>query len=244
MQIDTANEQQTFFTTALLPCPYLDDLMERRVVTELHGRRAESLNNLLTHSGFRRSHGIAYVPACPTCQLCTSARIVVDQFTRSRTQRKTWNRNADLTVTPCGPIATEEQFSLFRKYLESRHGDGDMASMNEDDYRALIEDSPIRTDVVEFRDEAGTLVGCCLTDRIDDGLSAVYSFFDPEHAKRSLGVYMVLWLIETAKLAELPYIYLGFWIDGCRKMDYKTNYQPLEGYRDGVWKVLNPQSVG
>lgn len=238
MLFDATSEQQSFFITSPLPCPYLEGRQERRVVTELIGRRAEPLNDLLTHSGFRRSHGIAYVPACPDCNLCTSARIVVEHFTPSRTQRKVWNRNQDLAAVPCAPQATEEQYDLFRRYLDSRHDDGEMANMDTHDYRALIEDTPIRTDVVEFRDGDGTLLACCLTDAISDGLSAVYSFFDPDSSKRSLGVYMVLWLIEQARLSALPYVYLGFWVEGCRKMSYKTNYQPLEGYKNGLWKPL------
>lgn len=222
-----------------MPCPYLDGRIERRVVTELVGRGAPGLHDRLSLAGFRRSHGIAYAPVCPDCQECIPVRIVVDDFRPSRSQRRIQSRNHDIRGTECRPEATAEQFALFAHYLDSRHADGDMAAMTEADYRSLIEDTPIDSTLIEFRDGGGGLVAGCLVDRLGDGLSAVYSYFDPAPSNRGLGTYMVLWLIERARALSLPYVYLGYWIADSRKMAYKTRYRPLEGLIDGRWALLS-----
>jgi arginine-tRNA-protein transferase len=168
---------QFFYTTTPLPCPYLPGRVERKIVTELTGTDSEALHDRLSRAGFRRSHNIAYAPVCQGCRACIPIRVVVDEFEPARTQRKVMARNADLSVRPMAARATAEQFALFQRYQQSRHGGGDMAAMGFYDYRAMVEDTPITTGMVEFRDEAGALLGGCLTDWLSDGLSAVYSFF-------------------------------------------------------------------
>lgn len=235
---------QFFFTTTPLPCPYLDDRMERRVVTELVGRGANDLHDILSLSGFRRSHGIAYAPACPDCNACEAVRIDVAGFVPGRSLRRVLNRNADLHGTECPPEATDDQYALFSLYIHSRHGDGDMANMVQGDYRALVEDTPVDSTLLEFRDGDGILVAGCLCDRLSDGLSAVYSFFDPTQDRRSLGTYMVLWMIERARQLDLPYVYLGYWIAESPKMAYKARFQPLETFRNGAWERFPPHHKG
>jgi len=209
--------------------------MERRVVTELAGRDVEALHDALSLSGFRRSHGIAYAPACPTCSACIPIRVVCANYKPSRTQRRIERANDDLYWTECPPQATEEQFALFTCYQLGRHEGGEMAKMDFDDYQALVEDTPIETQLVEFRAADDTLVAVCLVDRICDGLSAVYSFFDPDLDRNSLGTYMIIWLIRRAHELGLPYVYMGFWIEACGNMAYKSKFQPFEVYQGGQW---------
>ena len=229
-----------FFTTAPLPCPYFPDRIERRVVTELLGQDANHLHDVLTHAGFRRSHGIAYVPSCPDCEACISVRIPVDEFKPSKTQRQIFNRNVGLTARAMPAKANEEQFALFAAYQASRHTGGDMEKMNSDDYQALVEETNVDTRVIEFRDGKDHLVACCLIDVLTDGLSALYSFFDTEIAtRRSLGTFMILWLINHAKELQLDYVYLGFWIKDCKKMSYKATYSPLEGFTPSGWQPIS-----
>ncbi len=224
-----------FFSTAPLPCPYMPGRTERRVVTELVGRDANALHDQLSMAGFRRSHGICYVPACPNCDACVAVRVVVDEFKPSKSLRRILKRNTDLSAEIVEPIATHEQYSLFSDYQRTRHNGGDMAKMDFMDYQALIEDTPVNTVVIEFRFKSGTLAGVCLVDRLSDGLSAVYSFFDDAQSDRSLGTYMILWMIDEAYGQELPYMYLGFWIDGCSNMEYKSRFKPLERVTPDGW---------
>lgn len=227
-----------FFTTAPLPCPYVSGRLERKIVTELNGTDADTLHEALSRAGFRRSHSIAYTPACPGCSACVPVRIVAGQFRPDRTMRKVARANGGLVARIVPARATADQFRLFARYQESRHSGGDMALMGFYDYRSMVEDSPIDTFIVEFRDAEGNLAAACLSDRMSDGLSAVYSFFDPDLASRSLGTFMVLWLVEEARRLALPYVYLGYWIAESRKMSYKTRYQPLEAFGPDGWKRL------
>lgn len=224
-----------FFSTAPLPCPYIQGRIERRVVTELVGRDANALHDQLSMAGFRRSHGICYVPACPSCDACVAVRVVVDEYKPGKSLKRILNRNADLTAEIVEPVATHEQYALFSDYQRARHQGGDMSKMDFLDYQALIEDTPVNTYVVEFRRPSGTLAAACLVDRLSDGLSAVYSFFDVAEEERSLGTYMILWLIDEAYGQELPYMYLGFWIDGCSNMSYKSRFKPLERITPDGW---------
>ena len=228
-----------FFTTAPLPCPYIPGRMERKIVTELSGPDAETLHESLSRAGFRRSHSIAYTPACPNCQACIPVRIVVEGFTPDRTMRKIARRNVGLTATEVSAKATAEQYRLFARYQESRHAGGDMALMGFYDYRSMIEDSTIDSYVVEFRGQDGMLKAAILVDRMSDGLSAVYSFYDPLLPEASLGTYMILWLTEEAERQELPYVYLVYWIAESNKMAYKARFQPLEAYSSEGWLPLD-----
>jgi len=229
---------QFFYTTAPLPCPYLPGRTERKIVTELSGTEAEALHERLSRAGFRRSHNIAYAPVCPGCQACVPIRVVSEEFTPDRTQRRILRANTDLTVSEMPARATAEQFTLFQRYQKTRHTDGDMAAMGYYDYRAMIEDTPISTGIVEFRDAQDRLLGACLTDWLSDGLSAVYSFFDTTLDKRSLGTFAVLWLIGRARSLGLPYVYLGYWVPESRKMAYKARFRPSEILMSGSWHML------
>jgi arginyl-tRNA--protein-N-Asp/Glu arginylyltransferase len=229
---------QFFYTTAPLPCPYVPGRTERKVVTEITGPEADSLHDRLSRAGFRRSHNIAYAPVCPACQSCVPIRIPVATFQPDRTLRKIARANAQLEGFEVPARATAEQFQLFQRYQQARHGDGDMATMSFYDYRAMVEDTPIETFIVEFREPDDRLVSTCLGDRLGDGLSAVYSFFAPGMEKRSLGTFAVLWLIERARALNLPYVYLGYWVPESRKMAYKARFRPSEVLVGGVWRML------
>jgi arginine-tRNA-protein transferase len=229
---------QFFYTTAPLPCPYLPGRTERKIVTELSGTEAEALHERLSRAGFRRSHNIAYAPVCPGCQACVPIRVVSEDFAPDRTQRRILRANADVTISEMPARATAEQFTLFQRYQKTRHADGDMAAMGYYDYRAMIEDTPISTGILEFRDARDRLLGACLTDWLADGLSAVYSFFDTDEDKRSLGTFAVLWLIGRARSLGLPYVYLGYWVPESRKMAYKARFKPSEILMSGAWHRL------
>ncbi len=228
-----------FFATPPLPCPYIPGKMERRVVSELVGRDASILHYGLSMAGFRRSHSIAYAPACPDCTACVAVRVVVGDFIPSRSQRRVRNRNREIQVMELPARATEEQFTLFGKYQSSRHDGGDMEKMDFQDYLAMVEDTPVETVLVEFRDGGGDLIGVCLSDFVVDGMSAVYSFFDPTLHRQSLGTFMIMWLIEKARGLNLENLYLGFWIADCSKMEYKKYFQPLQGHTPEGWRTLN-----
>ncbi len=238
-----------FYVTAPQPCPYLDGKVERKLFTALFGDEAKALNDSLSQQGFRRSQNVLYRPTCAGCSACMSARVRGEDFTPSRSQRKVHNRNQDLRREVKTPWATEDHFDLFQTYLNSRHADGGMAGMDIFEFAAMIEETPVQSRVIEYygKDEDGRdkLVGACLTDILDDGLSLVYSFFDPSETARSLGTYIILDHIETARDAGLPYVYLGFWVPGSKKMAYKSKFQPLEIFRSGKWREFDSlTSVG
>lgn len=233
-----------FYVTAPQPCPYLDGRVERKLFTALQGESAMQLNDTLSRQGFRRSQNVLYRPSCAECNACMSARIRVDDFKPTRSQKRVMKRNADLTRRATAPWATEEQFDLFRLYLETRHADGGMADMDIFEFAAMIEETPIRSRVIEYTmpDPEGTedlLKAVCLTDVLEDGVSMVYSFFDPELAPRSPGTWLILDHIEIARAAGLPYVYLGYWVPGSPKMDYKAKFPALEIYRNGGWEPLD-----
>lgn len=228
-----------FYVTAPQPCPYLEGRMERKLFTSLQGDGAQRLNDSLSKQGFRRSQNVLYRPSCADCAACLSARINVAEFTPSRSQRRTIKRNSRLDRRATSPWATEEQYALFRRYLEDRHAAGGMADMDSFEFAAMIEETPIRTRVVEYLDaEISDLVAVCLTDVFDDGVSMVYSFFDPDAAKTSLGTYIILDHIAIAQEANLPYVYLGYWVPGSTKMGYKASFSGLEVYSGGNWQKM------
>jgi arginine-tRNA-protein transferase len=214
------------------------------VVTEITGPDAEGLHDRLSRAGFRRSHNIAYAPVCPGCQSCVPIRIPVATFQPDRTLRRIAKANVLLEGFEVPPRATAEQFQIFQRYQHARHGEGDMASMSFYDYRAMVEDTPIDTFMVEFRDQDDRMISACLTDRLGDGLSAVYSFFLPGLEKRSLGTYAIIWLIERARELGLPYVYLGYWVPESRKMAYKARFRPSEILLGGTWRMLTDADLG
>jgi arginyl-tRNA--protein-N-Asp/Glu arginylyltransferase len=232
-----------FYLTAPSPCPYLTGKEERKVFTHLVGDRAPGLNDLLTHGGFRRSQSIAYRPACETCRACVSVRVVAEDFMPTRSMKRVEQRNEDVTAEMRSAVPSSEQYSIFRAYLDSRHRDGGMADMTVLDYAMMVEDSHVETRVVEYRlhspsssaRRAGPLIAVALTDVLNDGLSMVYSFFEPEQENRSLGTLMILDHIERARRMKLPYVYLGYWVRGSRKMDYKSRFLPQERLSSQGW---------
>jgi len=238
-------EAPHFYLTAPSPCPYLKGRQERKVFTHLVGDRAADLNDILTQGGFRRSQNIAYRPACEACQACVSVRVVVDDFRPGKSQRRCLRANEDLIGQELEPAPSSEQYSLFRDYLDARHSEGGMADMTVLDYALMVEDSHVTTRVVEYRrrglDSAitkrgvGPLLGVCLTDVLADGLSMVYSFYQPEEAARGLGTFMILDHVRRARRRGLPYLYLGYWVEGSRKMDYKRRFLPQERLRPPGW---------
>lgn len=230
--------QGRFFRTGARPCPYLPDRIERSVFTELAPDSGRGLYDALVHGGFRRSHAMAYRPDCPTCSACVPVRVIVEKFRRGRSFRRVWSKNADLTAFDLAAGATADQYHLFVRYQRSRHYGGEMSLMDFQDYATMVEDSPLDTRLIEFRAADGDLVAACLADRLGDGLSAVYSFFEPGLAERSLGNHMVLWLIERAQTLGLPYVYLGYWIGGSPKMAYKARFRPLQGLGPAGWRYL------
>ncbi|MDE2200819.1 MAG: arginyltransferase [Rhodospirillales bacterium] len=238
MSYKSPRRPQFFYTTAPLPCPYVAGRTERKVVTEVSGPEADHLHDRLSRAGFRRSHNIAYAPVCPGCNSCVPIRIPVADFQPDRTLRRIARANAGMDGFEMPARATAEQYQLFQSYQQARHGDGDMATMSFYDYRAMVEDTPIDTFMAEFRDADERLVAACLTDRLGDGLSAVYSFFLPDYDRRSLGTYSILWLIERARASSLPYVYLGYWVPESRKMAYKARFKPSEVLVAGTWRML------
>ena len=234
-----------FYLTAPSVCPYLPGQEERKVFTHIVGRRARDVNEILTQGGFRRSQTIAYRPACEGCRACVSVRVVVDDFLASAGMRRVIRDNADLVGATAANRPSSEQYALFRRYVDSRHGDGGMADMSVLDYAMMVEDSHVETRMVEYRrrgpDTAingrgqGPVLGVCLTDVLGDGLSMVYSFYDPEAAARSLGTFMILDHVARARAMRLPYLYLGYWVSGSRKMDYKARFRPQERLLPHGW---------
>lgn len=215
--------------------------MERKLFTALQGEYSVKLNDALSKQGFRRSQNVLYRPSCAECSACLSARIRVKDFEPSRGQRRTIRKNARLTREATSPWATEDQYALFRAYLDSRHSDGGMADMDIFEFAAMIEETPIRSRVIEYTqtDDTGRkLAAVCLTDVLDDGLSMVYSFYDPAFAPQSLGTYVIMDHIEIAREAGLPYVYLGYWVPGSTKMGYKSKFSALEVYAGGMWQDL------
>jgi len=225
-----------FYLTAPSPCPYLGGKEERKVFTHLVGERAPELNNILTQGGFRRSQSIAYRPACEGCRSCVSVRVVAKDFRPTPSMRRVARRNADIASDMRIAVPTSEQYAIFRAYLDSRHRDGGMADMTVLDYAMMVEDSHIETRIIEYRMRgSGELVAIALTDVLGDGLSMVYSFFEPDQAARSLGTFMVLDHIARAKRMGLSYVYLGYWVRGSRKMDYKSRFLPQERLMPEGW---------
>lgn len=228
-----------FFSAPPMPCPYLPGRMERQVVTLLSGLDdSDDVHTMLSQAGFRRSYNIAYKPACNDCNACIPVRLRVADFNMSRSQKRVWSKGKTLVANETPARADQDHYQLFAAYQKSRHSDGTMADMSFQDYRDMVEESPVSTSVIEFRDSNDTLFGACLTDLLGDGLSMVYSFFDPDMAPQSPGTFFILWHIERARKLGLPYVYLGYWISRSRKMAYKTKFQPLEALDREGWKDL------
>jgi arginyl-tRNA--protein-N-Asp/Glu arginylyltransferase len=238
--------------TAPAPCPYLPGQVERKVFTHLVGQRAPEMNDILTQGGFRRSQNIAYRPACEGCRACVSVRIIVDEFQPTKSMKRVAAANTDLVSKEYPAEPSTEQFSLFREYLDSRHQQGGMSDMTVLDYAMMVEDTHVNTRIIEYRlreegdgiaeRPAGRLVAAALTDQMADGLSMVYSFYDPTFEDRSLGTFMILDHIRRARSKGLPHVYLGYWVEGSRKMTYKTRFLPQEHLLMQGWTRYSPST--
>ena len=237
-----------FFVTSPSPCPYLPGRSERKVFTELKGPHAAELNDALSRIGFRRSQTVAYRPSCVDCSACISVRVLADEFRPSTTQRRELKRNGNLVASICRPWSTVEQFELLQRYLGERHPGGGMTSMDEVDFADMVEHTPVDSWLVEYREPTldgtpGRLVGACLTDRQGDGMSMIYSFYEPDHPGRAgLGNYIILDHIRRAASEGLPYVYLGYWVEGSVRMQYKIRYRPLERLTRAGWVRFDPEA--
>ena len=238
-----------FYLTAPSPCPYLEGKQERKVFTHLVGEQASTVNDMLTQGGFRRSQNIAYRPACENCRACISVRVLADKFKLTKSHKRVLTANRDLIGIDLPPSPNSEQFTLFSHYLANRHGDGGMAGMTSLDFAMMVEDSHVNTKIIEYRKRGpdsgitgrgmGPLVGVALSDILCDGLSMVYSFFDVDEDRKSLGTYMILDHINRARKLGLPHVYLGFWIEQSQKMSYKMRFQPQQHLKMGGWKTVD-----
>ncbi|WP_224702055.1 arginyltransferase [Devosia aquimaris] len=231
---DQSPETTQLFLTASMPCPYLPGRQERKLFTHLTGRRAATLHHLLSENGFRRSQNLIYRPACEGCNACQSVRIVANEFVPSKRFRRVLRNNDDLSIDVRPTAATSEQYELFKRYLDSRHAGGGMTQMSMVDYEYMVEDTPVQSVLVEYRlrhHPDQPLVAVALTDVMQDGLSMVYSFYDPDLAHRSLGTFLILDHIAQVRSADLDYVYLGYWVKDSPKMAYKAEYRPLEVQR-------------
>ncbi|MEM7464897.1 MAG: arginyltransferase [Pseudomonadota bacterium] len=238
-----------FYLTAPAPCPYLEGRKERKVFTHLVGDKAPEINDMLTQGGFRRSQNIAYRPACESCRACTSVRIVVDSFRMTRSFKRILKVNRNLVGAELPSAPSSEQYSLFRDYLDARHSSGGMADMTALDYAMMVEDTHVNTMMIEYRQRGpdtaitghgeGPLIAVALTDILSNGLSMVYSFFDCNQTNRSLGSWMILDHVERARRMGLPYVYLGYWVEGSQKMQYKQRFQPQEHLTMAGWQLID-----
>ncbi|EGP57433.1 arginyl-tRNA-protein transferase [Agrobacterium tumefaciens F2] len=246
-----ATPSPQFYLTAPATCPYLPNQMERKVFTHLVGPRASEMNDLLTQGGFRRSQNIAYRPACENCRACVSVRILTEQFQPTKSMRRVLAANRDVVATVHAAEPSTEQFALFRRYLDHRHQSGGMSDMSALDYAIMVEDTHVNTRIIEYRvrepgsgidsSKRGELLAVALSDVMSDGLSMVYSFFNPDLEKRSLGTFMIMDHITRTRVLGLPHVYLGYWVDGSEKMGYKTRYHPQEHLTPRGWEVYTPE---
>lgn len=238
---DILHRRVRFYLTNPSPCPYLDGAVERKVFTNLAVEDAEDLHYVLSNHGFRRSQSIIYRPACEHCRACMPTRVPVEKFSQTKRWRRVWKKSANLVRTAQPPRATREQYRLLKTYLDSRHFDGGMAEMSQSDYVSMIEGSPLPSVIFEYRageEDDAPLIAAAIADVLRDGLSMVYSFFDPAYNDRGLGNYIILDHIEHARELRLPYVYLGYWVKGSRKMGYKADFRPLEVLDADKWRDI------
>jgi arginine-tRNA-protein transferase len=237
-----------FFITAPSPCPYLPGKQERKVFTHLIGQDSRHLNTQLSQGGFRRSQNIAYRPACDHCQACSSVRVPVKTFDWTKSFRRVLRRNEDIVATVVSACATSEHYSLFRGYIDTRHSEGGMADMTVLDFAAMVDDTTADSRLVEYRfseshEKAGELVCSVLMDILGDGLSLIYSFYEPSYDYRSLGTLVVLDAILRAERLGLNYVYLGYFVKGSHKMEYKGRFMPQERLTPEGWLLHKSQTT-
>jgi arginyl-tRNA--protein-N-Asp/Glu arginylyltransferase len=225
------------YTTYPHSCSYLEDQEATTLFVDPRQPVDQRLYSKLSLLGFRRSGHHIYRPHCSHCNACVPARIPIDSFKPRRGQRRIWNRNQDLRVARTDDISDDAAFELYHRYISLRHADGDMYPPEREQYEAFLNGVWDCTRYFRFYDK-GQLIAVAVVDELEDGYSAIYTFFDPEADKRSLGTYAVLWEVEQARERNLDYLYLGYWIRECQKMSYKSDFRPLEVYINSRWTTL------
>jgi len=231
----TSLAELRFFTTPSHDCSYIADRKATTLFVDPLAEVSTELYSALSTVGFRRSGNHIYRPYCETCKSCIPARVIVSDYTTRKSHKRVIKKNQDLRVSEVKPIASREYFELYRTYINERHADGDMFPPDEEQFESFLVHGRPEAVFFEFR-SGEKLLAVTVADRLDDGLSAIYTFFDPAEDNRSLGVFAVLWLIEETRRMSLDYLYLGYWIKESQKMNYKIDYQPIEIYVDNHWQ--------
>jgi arginyl-tRNA--protein-N-Asp/Glu arginylyltransferase len=230
----TAASGLKFFSTTAHPCSYLQGEEAITLFADPKSRMSRTVYTELSDLGFRRSGNYVYRPHCEGCQACVPVRIPVKRFIPNRQQMRVWRRNQDIDVVACAPDFREEHYALYAEYINNRHSDGDMYPPSVDQYSSFLTAEWGDTVFYEFRHQ-GRLLGVAVCDRLDNGLSAVYTFYDPAESRRSLGTFAILWQIEETRRQHLYGLYLGYWIKNCQKMNYKIAYRPIELLINNEW---------
>lgn len=225
------------FETVIDECPYLDDRKSASILVDPDHDIEPSLFSMLSRSGFRRSGNMLYAPKCPSCKACVSVRIPAGRFSASRSQRRVWKKNQDISVKIEDVRFEQEHFDLYLKYQLHRHADSSMCDDDPQKYIGFIESDYAASKFLCMHLN-GKLIGISVLDQFEGGLSAVYTFFDPDYSDRSLGTFAILYTINLAKRHAIPFVYLGYWIDQSKKMDYKRKFKPLQGHIDKKWQEL------
>lgn len=225
-------------------CGYLPDRQSNSIFIDPDSEPTKDQLNMLHLQGFRRSGKLVYRPQCPDCNACHSSRIINSEFEASKNQKKAIKRNQDLRLRWVEAEFQTEHYQLYERYIAQRHQEGEMFPANQDQYQGFLIEGHGTHKFLEIRDSENTLIACCVVDIFYDGLSAIYSYFDPEQPKRSLGRFIILALISQGQQMSLPYTYLGYWIKDSSKMNYKADYQPLEVYNGELWRrLISNQSI-
>ena len=237
--MSTAHNPIKLFETVVDACPYLDDQSSGSVLVDTEHVIDTHLFALLSRSGFRRSGDMLYTPKCPSCNACVSVRIPVTKFVPSRSQKRIWRKNCgDIKIAIEDVTFKQAHFELYLKYQRERHPDSSMCDDDPQKYMSFIQSEYSKSRFLcMYKDDE--LIGISVVDQFNGGISAVYTFFDPEYSQRSLGTYIILYMVKLARLKKIPYVYLGYWIDQSQKMNYKRNFKPLEGHIDRQWVDLN-----
>ena len=242
----TIPQNPQFYVTAPQDCPYLDNQVERKLFTALYGINSKRLNNSLSKQGFRRSQNVLYRPSCANCTACMSARISSKEFKPSKSQKRIMLKNSDIVRVVNPPLATDAQFDLFKQYITARHPNGGMSDMDADDFTAMIEETNVESKLIEYYAKKNgelELISFSLVDILDDGISMVYSVFNPDFKEKSLGTYMILDHNTLALEMGLQYVYLGYWVKGSTKMDYKKRFSPLEVFTNDKWISVSKSKI-
>tara|TARA_A100000164_G_C21769221_1_gene705525 strand:+ start:172 stop:912 length:741 start_codon:yes stop_codon:yes gene_type:complete len=232
-----------FYSTATYPCSYLENHIARSEVATPSQMINADVYSRLVKSGFRRSGIFTYRPRCDSCNACTPLRLDVKKFKPNRNQRRAWKKHNNLKVLVTGLTYQKDHYELYQKYQSQRHAGGGMDHDSRDQYAQFLLQTNVNTRLVEFRDSKDKLKIVSIIDILDDGFSSVYTFFDPDEQKSSFGTYNILWQIDQTLQIDMSYLYLGYWIEKSKKMNYKINFNSLEIYNKGKWNKLNKDNI-